>query len=59
MRSNLGIVKDFDDASFCTPIFKVQEESDWVKPSEEELYQGEEEGSKDLLEETMEATEQN
>jgi hypothetical protein len=54
-----GNCEDYDDASFCTPIFQLLEESDLVKPSEEEeLYQREEE-RKDLSEETMEPKEQN
>jgi hypothetical protein len=32
-----GHCEDTDDASFCSPIFQLQEESDWVEPSEEEL----------------------
>ena len=45
-----GHCEDYDDA-FCTPIFQLLEESDWVKPAEEEMYQCEEERCKDLLEE--------
>jgi hypothetical protein len=54
-----GHCEDYDDAaSFCTPIFQLLEECDLVKPSEETLYQSEEE-RKDLSEETMEPKEQN
>jgi hypothetical protein len=54
-----GHCEDYDDAaSFCTPIFQLLEECDLVKPSEETLYQSEEE-RKDLSEETVEPKEQN
>ncbi|KAK1679202.1 hypothetical protein QYE76_040050 [Lolium multiflorum] len=45
--------ENYEDASFFSPISQLLEELDWVKPSEEELYQGEEEGRKVLLKENL------